>query len=278
MILYKYLPPARRDVLSGRMIRFTQPGALNDIFEFRPALGQLAPDEVIRSRIEQNFDGLLDAEIDKYEPLPPGISRVVLKNVILSRKDLVVDLINQAQPVLLKALAPHIDEKISETVGVLSLSETCDSALMWAHYAESSTGFAVGFDSHHTFFHQRRNSTDEFGFLREVKYQTARPNVELNNTSSLEWFQTKSEEWKYEKEWRIIRPLLEASRRIEATPLAVYLFAFPAEAIAEVIYGPRTSDEVKQELFKASTILPRAQLSVMHEQNQGYGLLKKSIS
>ena len=33
VIFYKYLPPERIDILQNRLIRFTQPNALNDPFE-----------------------------------------------------------------------------------------------------------------------------------------------------------------------------------------------------------------------------------------------------
>ena len=36
MIFYKYLPPERINILQNRLIRFTQPSALNDPFEGRP--------------------------------------------------------------------------------------------------------------------------------------------------------------------------------------------------------------------------------------------------
>ena len=36
MIFYKYLPPERIDIFQNRLIRFTQPNALNDPFEAKP--------------------------------------------------------------------------------------------------------------------------------------------------------------------------------------------------------------------------------------------------
>ena len=41
MFYYKYLPPERIDVLRDLSIRFTQPSAQNDPFEFRPISGFL---------------------------------------------------------------------------------------------------------------------------------------------------------------------------------------------------------------------------------------------
>ena len=43
MIVYKYLPPSRIDVLEDSRIRFTQPAALNDPFETFPCFLEYGP-------------------------------------------------------------------------------------------------------------------------------------------------------------------------------------------------------------------------------------------
>ncbi|MGA9509837.1 MAG: hypothetical protein WBV55_14575 [Candidatus Sulfotelmatobacter sp.] len=55
--------------------------------------------------------------------------------------------------------------------------------------------------------------------------------------------------WEYEQEWRIIRPLQEASKRIGAD---IYLFEVPPESIRSVIAGIKTASDLRAEL---STIL-----------------------
>src|SRR5947207_1139944 len=54
MILYKYLRPARVDVLKHRRIRFTQPGDFNDPFEFRPKIRELASDAKLQEDVEEH--------------------------------------------------------------------------------------------------------------------------------------------------------------------------------------------------------------------------------
>ncbi|EPJ44297.1 MAG: hypothetical protein OFPII_35920 [Osedax symbiont Rs1] len=36
--------------------------------------------------------------------------------------------------------------------GILSMTERIDNLLMWSHYADSHTGFVIGFDPSHDFF------------------------------------------------------------------------------------------------------------------------------
>src|SRR5687768_765350 len=76
MILYKYLSADRIGVLRDRMIRFTQPGDFNDPFEFRPTIQQIAETPEVRNFVEQNFESLLEVELEKYGSiLPFGIAQ-----------------------------------------------------------------------------------------------------------------------------------------------------------------------------------------------------------
>ena len=100
--------------------------------------------------------------------------------------------------------------------GVLCLSERWDSILMWGHYAYSHEGFVIGLDTKHPFFNQRRSPTDEFGFLRRVRYQTSRPVVSLMSSGALEWFETKADVWACRARMAYVSGVLFAGRRSEA--------------------------------------------------------------
>jgi len=70
-ILYKYFSSARLDVLAERSVRFTQPGDFNDPFEFRPRIQAAAHEHEVRTHVENNFDRLIDQELNKYGALVP---------------------------------------------------------------------------------------------------------------------------------------------------------------------------------------------------------------
>lgn len=63
---YKYLTPARLDVLERRRIRFTQPAAFNDPFEFKPYIESAASQAHLREYVEQNFDEILRRKLKEY--------------------------------------------------------------------------------------------------------------------------------------------------------------------------------------------------------------------
>jgi hypothetical protein len=273
LILYKYLQPARVDVLKHRRIRFTQPGDFNDPFEFRPRIAAAASDASTRQYVETNFERLLDEELAKYSALSGIVPKAMLRELLLAQKDRLPALFGMLEPQMLPRVSLLLESLLNQKVGVLCLSEVRDSILMWGHYTDNHRGFVVGFDSEHSFFSKRRSEQDEFGFLRRVDYQQQRPNTVLSDTSSHVWFQTKAEPWAYEKEWRVVRVLSEADSQIGGTPFPVSLFEFPADAVMEVIVGLRSTPQTIHELRSMVSGFPGAVLLAVSEDPDNYGLL-----
>lgn len=277
MILYKYLPPDRIDVLQNRRIRFTQPGDFNDPFEFRPHIATLTNNSLIHKQVENNFEQLVDQQLAKIGGLIDSIPTDLIRPLFMAQKERLPEIINLLQPHLIDAVSPRLQAMFDQNVGLLCLSEVRDSLLMWGHYTNNHQGFVIGFDSEHPFFSKQRTAQDDFGFLRQVQYQRQRPSVTLADTSSPVWFQTKSEDWKYEKEWRIARVLSDASRRIDHKPFPICLFDFPQEAVREIIFGLRATPDLVQ---KVEAILPafrKAALLRMKESPLEYGLLIEEV-
>lgn len=77
---------------------------------------------------------------------------------------------------------------------ILCLSEEYDNPLMWAHYANSHTGFCVGYD---------KDEIESISLkLKKIHYQDTVPS--LNNCNNEEVLFFKYNCWSYEKEWRAI--------------------------------------------------------------------------
>ncbi|MBI3418248.1 MAG: DUF2971 domain-containing protein [Verrucomicrobia bacterium] len=277
MILYKYLPPSRLDVLKRRLIRFTQPGDFNDSFEFRPQIATVNSEGAVREYVAANFDQLVEQELSKYGALVQSLPQAALKQALLAQKEQLPNVYRMLEAELLPKVSGAIDGILNQKVGVLCLSELRDSLLMWGHYTDNHQGFLVGFDSDHKFFSKRRSAQDEFGFLRRVDYVSQRPCVELSDTSSPVWFQTKSEQWAYEKEWWMVRVLSEADDRIERQPFPVCLFRFEPEAVREIVIGMRFPSSVVPELRSVAAAFPNASLLRAREHSSSYGLLIDEI-
>lgn len=140
-------------------------------------------------------------------------------------------------------------QRFSNEVGVFSLTEVPNSTVMWAHYADRCRGIAYEFDTDDAFFSPVSSLPVAAGLV-PIRYADLRPQVTLldfdfgeealsSRLLAMAFF-TKSSEWSYEKEWRLVRPLEQASEVLENQ----YYFQLPSTALSAVILGPRSGAEL----------------------------------
>lgn len=244
--LFKYLHPDRIDVLRNRRIRFTSALALNDPFELRPHVAGFAPENELQRLVVEELPKMaaqdyskLDERVRRAIPFSKFESMVHAR--LQDEKKNISSLIGSLSSVAQRSMT----EVFTQQIGVLCLTEAPDSLLMWAHYADSHRGFLIEFDPKSAFLNQRRSATDEMGYLRKVLYSEARPSVMLFEIEDFSPFLTKGLEWGYEREWRMMRPVADATRVIGDGPHAVHLFQFPPDAIKSVIFGCRIDESTK---------------------------------
>jgi hypothetical protein len=252
VILYKYLPPERVDVVANGLLRYTQLGAFNDPFDGRPQLTALGTDEQLRESLaliipEENRRayGSLSAEVRAQIPF-----EVFSALAISVAKHGTPSFMEQ-----MRNIVPSFQEwfhlKMDEYVGVLSLSALPDNLLMWSHYSFGHTGFALGFDGQHTYFNSKLSESDELRHIREVLYREERTQAPLSAMNGVEMFFVKSAHWVYEREWRILRPLADAEVTKESSPFPIHLFRFPDSALRQIIFGPKMDHATKRALITA---------------------------
>jgi Protein of unknown function (DUF2971) len=104
----------------------------------------------------------------------------------------------------------HVREMVSfmrRSFSVLSLSEDPSSILMWSHYADNHKGFCIQYD-----FSESSETSDLRRYCFPVLYRKKlidatkymQKPTETNPLFGQFMSLIKSDEWKYEKEWRII--------------------------------------------------------------------------
>lgn len=131
-----------------------------------------------------------------------------------------------------------IENETEKRVGILSLSSSRDNLLLWAHYAAKHSGFCVELDAQllHKIIVIEFLKNKEMAFLFQVKYQKRFPIINpCKNTFSqrvLLQLLTKSKDWKYEREWRIL--ILNGSKQ---------KISIPANVIKNIYFGLKTSDK-----------------------------------
>jgi hypothetical protein len=154
----------------------------------------------------------------------------------------------ESQPDKYDKCVKDLYARLDGDFGVLSLSETSSSALMWSHYTDGGFGFLIEFEAGHPWFWEKRSSRDSFNHLRQVSYRDRVPAHFLNLPDGIALY-TKTPDWSHEKEWRIIRRLNEAARKQGPDEYGkdVLLFAVPPDAIKSVVIGYRsTAESVKK--------------------------------
>lgn len=130
-----------------------------------------------------------------------------------------------------------------KTLDVLSLSARKDSILMWSHYADSHQGFCIGFKNIPREFPKKviYSKSINTHFLYDFFSSPNHSEDRLLEILTKEYFLTKYDAWKYEKEWRLIAP---------AGNLATY----PIEWINSIIFGfkmlPENREEIKSIFIK----------------------------
>jgi len=119
----------------------------------------------------------------------------------------------------------HIAE--AREMGIFSLSSTWSNILMWSHYANNHTGFCVGFE--------RANAEENFlshHMCRPVHYTDKYPNLNrVVHLSDVNLY-TKAEDWKYEKEWRLVA---KAGNQLLPLPAPIRSIIFGLKASPETI-------------------------------------------
>lgn len=237
--LYKYrvINAFTEDIFLNRRIYCSSPKDFNDPFECRPHWDIFDPDsQEGRERFRTYVHNL-------------GV-RKIEQRLRLKRK--------------LRHFYTHPDKQqeiafqsIAANWGVYSMSEAPSSLLMWPHYADNHCGICLEF----------RTNFPPFNLsLWPVIYSDVYPTLDLEGKQGVEsvlaqLMLTKANEWKYEKEWRLLlRKMHERDFQIVADqPESVRkayeqqhgpgFYFFPSEALSSVIFGLRTTEKDKMTVF-----------------------------
>ncbi|MCH7721853.1 MAG: hypothetical protein IIC76_00735 [Bacteroidetes bacterium] len=175
MELYKYTSVQNGiNILTNLEIRFTQPNALNDVFEMFPHLLTDISDEVFEllfkdlessGNIEELWENALDdfykSMAKKYpyifgnkEVADNFLKKLFNESYLKGRgiSELIFQFIRENPDDFQKKCIYQFIEFINSNVGVLSLSELNSDNRLWGNYANSHSGVVICFDKSHPFF------------------------------------------------------------------------------------------------------------------------------
>ncbi len=232
-LLYKYRSASDEhiDALENDYLYSSQVVHFNDPFECAISM----PAEEISKNLYNKSYKLLRAENTFLPDRPVYSARDLLENITIgcggSKEDIEKDPVSSA---LFHALTRIAEEKEAESLkefmsstqkmyNICSLSETFESLLMWAHYADSHKGFCAGYN-----IKGLNNDMTELTFpvFYRNDFHTIFDIEDINGSIGMYALNVKSIDWKYEKEWRVFFPTNDPPyKELMPTPKTVYLGA-----------------------------------------------------
>ena len=125
----------------------------------------------------------------------------------------------------------HFTEHLQSGFSVVSLSQVPSSILMWSHYSDAHNGFCIEYDfSSISTTDPRRRLCFPVYYRRKLtnatRYVAKSDLGNFNNLFGLYLCLLKSDEWAYEKEWRIVMPTGSSHANAEIwmpTPASIIL-------------------------------------------------------
>lgn len=271
MRLYKYLPPARIDVLESLQIRFSPPVSTNDRFELKPVVKGWASREIAMAKIVPRFrdffskadtpEKMLQVSIENHPEaesvfresmrrLGPEVWFQLMKNLTERNFENAAASVHEFVEHNWATISEKFLQTLGTQVGILSLSQDARNPAMWGNYSDSSRGFVIGFDAAHPWFNQKRSEDDDFCHVRRVSYVSDNPTKYFSDLTAQDALYSKLEAWSYEKEWRMIFPLKDGidTNTLDSFGQPIVLFPVPEDCLVEVIIGSRAAAETARRI------------------------------
>lgn len=222
--LYKYRPASDYAIknLITDTVWLNKPSEYNDPFEFveyldinklRTSIVNLMKEEIIENLVKDNYVPNEIINTARNSNSTRNIFNYILeKKVNLNSEQ--INEINKISDNLLKENIIDIQvsklKSLQDKMKVCSFCESPKQLLMWSHYADSHQGFCVEYnigkwdnnDIRKKLMYPVNYTSDFFDFTNHLINRIE--HSDFNNLYPIISGSTKSLEWEYEKEWRLI--------------------------------------------------------------------------
>lgn len=235
-IIYKYLPLERLTYLDDALLRLTQPGDLNDPFEclpVPPTIDDMC--HILEEQLKSVLNTINTTKASKAVRLEfrESETRKIKSEITKIKKNLPGN--------LLEAFLSRAERNINSNVGIISFSRRWNSTLMWSHYTNSHKGFCIGFNASDSFFLDYNRLADTRIVFLPVVYTDQRLKVPTEEGVKIDpmVMLTKSKDWAYEEEERLLAQFYLHHKKISSEPFDIYLFKLEHHLIREIIAGAK---------------------------------------
>lgn len=268
---YKYMPAdTALKVLASARLRWSSPVRFNDPFDVPRDIAHGFNSQDIARAIGHLMNGYLDSPPEDLTDFDKSLATLLtlakggfptelreqLRNVI---EETAAELASEG--VGLKALRDHWAALVP-TMRILCLAESPRHVAMWHHYADCYRGVVLGL--------RCNDDTDNFLLVAEpIHYLKEKPAVYTDaglakllclngmaaagETIRLATY-TKSDDWSYEKEWRIV------SYADEGDPRDYSDWPFELEDLSHMYLGPLIGEVDSQKLVECAKRYPNVEV------------------
>ena len=221
-------------IITHNEIYFANRKEFNDPFDFNFHISCDIDFNTYKARLKQLKPNMQEEEIDKQTR-----KALLPENVIKHERKVNNDI-----------------SRITENVGIFSMSAKRDDLLMWSHYADHHKGICIEFKT----TRGKLFGCDILNVEYDVKYPIFTVCDDMNLERVKKFVRTKFSDWAYEEEWRIIYKKTGCQ-------------FFPPEEISGVILGSRISKKNKELVLKCLSLNNcKAKLYEAHECKDRFGL------
>ncbi len=180
MILYKYhkANDYLLEIIKRNSLWCSNPNDFNDPFDMRFLIDYKSLYDQLRSDAEKDFNMKYPALTHLIPNAIQGVTDEQLNDFVLEWNEKVISDLKR--------------------FGICSLSKKQDDLLMWSHYTDKYNGVCLKFDF---------SEKSDISFMPlPVKYSDEFPSIRPDEVPNEHFCITKSSDWKYEEEFRIIAP------------------------------------------------------------------------
>lgn len=270
---YKYVTAeAALLILQDRKLKYSSPLTFNDPFDVQTKIAfPFQESEFAELYIKELFrlthDGK-DPCLDATAPLASGIQsiRKVVKNksIKMSQNDWMKEMKDIAMKQYLQLL-DSMDiwwSQVGKASRIFCVVEEPDNLLMWAHYAQNHNGAVIQFEclpeldnllcaamkvNYVTDPPVIAKTLDDY-----IRYLTGQPHTINFKSLFYDLYLSKSDHWKYEKEWRVfIPPDLQnpiIPKDAYGNEILFDLLSFNPQEIHSIYFGCKMSEEKRKNI------------------------------
>ena len=267
---FKYMPAeTARKVLLTRRLRWSSPFLFNDPFDVpRDIAHGFTATDITRASIE-----LLNRHLDEPPTDLADFDDTLAQVLSLARQGFPRELREQMRATIadtlptfqsdgaLQELRDHW-KAVVPTLRILCLAESPNHVAMWNHYANGYQGVVLGF--------QCNDETDNFLLVAQpIEYLKSKPDVytdagiakllclkPMAASRALRRLatQTKSDDWSYEKEWRVVDYADDGDSSHYSDR------GFAANDLSHIYLGPLIQDQDRDHILALARRYPKAQI------------------